>query len=386
LKNKRVFIGMKYIITESQYRKLFLEERKPKEIEGCFVFKDMDERDFCKVIQDELSDNLDLYQPKMESLLKKYFLSEEKNSKIQMEILSQEADIVKKGFDEIDKISEKISKNCPKSKDVATKLKKNWLSKYNLYFKDYAGKYHLLNRLDTNYTAMAVLITMYYRELINQVRSWTTRKQTPSIRFVNDWIDHFFNPSTQLLDPRKGWEKDIIKSQSPLLNPPSHVSLFDNLFDSQEFVVQQSDEQKNFMLALQQVRDKGFKTENLFEKMLDEYGIEYERYSYDFSFVDMVLGIDFLIKQKKGGDDYWVPVQVKSSFKEKFNLIDMFQCTKVIKPELIKNNGSDDFKIGDIRGFEEYFCGEHNYCRSKDQKRRYSPPSVDYLNSMEFGN
>lgn len=374
---------MKYIIKESQYKKLFSEQSKGKEIEGCGVFGNLNDREFCKSVEKEISSNLSEYRPLMEGLLKKYFTSDDRISEIQMEQLNNESEIVKEGFKQIDEVVQLISKNCPEAKKVATQLKNKWISKYNIYFKDGSGNYHLLNRLDTNYTAMAVLITIFYKSLIEQVREWTSRRATPSKLFVKDWIDHFFNPKIPLIDPRKGWDEDITQTQKPLGETPNPVTIFNKAFNPKEFEIEESQVHRDFMKALEQVRNKGFKTEDLFEKMLDEKNIVNKRYGYDYSFVDMILGIDFLIQQTRKGSDYWVPVQVKSSFKELYNLIDIFKCTKVIKPELININGEGDFKIGDVRGFEEYFCEEHNYCRTTD-KKVYAPSSVDYLGSREF--
>ncbi len=374
---------MKFIITESQYRTLLSEQRKPKAIEGCSVFTNMNDREFCKTVENEISENLSEYSPLMENLLKKYFSSNDKISEIQMEHLNNESDIVIGGFDMIEEVVNLISVNCPQAEQVANKLKNQWLSKYNIYFKDGLGKYHLLNRLDTNYTAMAVLITFYYEDLLEQVRTWTSRKITPSKLFVRDWILHFFDSKIPLIDPRKDWRSDLTKSQEELKKTPSPVTIFNKVLNTQEFEIEESYYHRDFMKALEQVRNKGFKTEDLFEKMLKENGIVYKRYGYDYSFVDMVLGIDFLIKQTRRGSDYWVPVQVKSSFKELYNLVDMFKCTKVIKPELTKIDGKDDFKIGDIRGFNEYFCEEHNYCRKDDRRKVYASPSIDYFASKE---
>lgn len=374
---------MKYIIKESQYKKLFSEQSKGKEIEGCGVFGNLNDREFCKSVEKEISSNLSEYRPLMEGLLKKYFTSDDRISEIQMEQLNNESEIVKEGFKQIDEVVQLISKNCPESEKVATQLKNKWISKYNIYFKDGSGNYHLLNRLDTNYTAMAVLITIFYEGLIKQVREWTTKKATPSKLFVKDWIDHFFNPKIPLIDPRKGWDMEITQTQKPLNETPNPVTIFNKAFNPKGFEIEESQVHRDFMKALEQVRNKGFKTEDLFEKMLDEKNIVNKRYGYDYSFVDMILGIDFLIQQTRKGSDYWVPVQVKSSFKELYNLIDIFKCTKVIKPELININGKGDFKIGDVRGFEEYFCEEHKYCKTSD-KKVYSPSSVDYLSSREF--
>jgi hypothetical protein len=193
---------MKFIITESQYRTLLSEQRKPKAIEGCSVFTNMNDREFCKTVENEISENLSEYSPLMENLLKKYFSSNDKISEIQMEHLNNESDIVIGGFDMIEEVVNLISVNCPQAEQVANKLKNQWLSKYNIYFKDGLGKYHLLNRLDTNYTAMAVLITFYYEDLLEQVRTWTSRKITPSKLFVRDWILHFFDSKIPLIDPR----------------------------------------------------------------------------------------------------------------------------------------------------------------------------------------
>jgi hypothetical protein len=374
---------MKYLLKEEQYRFLLSEQKVSKEIEGCSVFSDMNKREFCKSVEKEISTNLTEYSAQMEKLLKKYFTSDDRITEVQMEQLNQESEIVKEGFNKIEEVVGLISRNCPQAKQIAEKLKNQWISKYNVYFKDSNGDYHLLNRLDTNYTAMAVLITIFYEELIDQVRTWTSRKTTPSSFFVKDWIDHFFNSKVPLIDPRKGWENDVTQTQKKLAETPNPVAIFNKVFKPQGFEVKDSKFHKDFMKALQQVRDKGFKTEDLFETMLNEKNIVHKRYGYDYSFVDMILGIDFLIQQIRRGSDYWVPVQVKSSFRELYNLVDMFKCTKVIKPELTKIDGKDDFKIGDIRGFEEYFCEEHNYCRTTD-KRVYAPSSVDYFGSAEF--
>lgn len=374
---------MKFIITESQYKTLLSEQRKPKEIEGCSVFTNMNDREFCKAVENEISENLSEYSPLMENLLKKYFSSNEKISEIQMEQLNDESQIVIDGFDKIEEVVDLISVNCPEARKVATKLKNDWLSKYNIYFKDAQGRYHLLNRLDTNYTAMAVLITFFYEDLIEQVRIWTNKKTTPSKLFVKDWISHFFDSKVPLIDPRKDWRSDITKSQEELKKTPNPVTIFNKVLSPRGFEIEESQYQRDFMKALEQVRNKGFKTEDLFEKMLEKNNIVYKRYGYDYSFVDMILGIDFLIQETKRGSDYWVPVQVKSSFKERYNLVDKFKCTKVIKPALEKINGKDDFVIGDIRGFDEYFCEDQKYCRKDDKKKVYAPLSVDYFASRE---
>lgn len=374
---------MEIIITESQYLTLLIEERKSKEIEGCMRFKDMNLREFCKSAESHISENLSQYSPSMESLIKTYFSSNERITKIQMERLNDESDIVKNGLAEIEEVVTDLSKNCPNAKIIAKELREKWMSKYNVYFKDENGNYHLINRLNTNYTAMAVLVTFFYEGLIEQVRTWTTRKKTPSNFFIEDWVNHFFNPKVPLIDPRKGIENNILGLNKKLDDTPNKILLLNKILNPQEFKVENSEYHDNFMRALEQVREKGFQTEQLFENMLKDNKIVYKKYNYDYSFVDMILGIDFLIKQMRDNSDYWVPVQVKSTFKEKYNLIDKFGCTKVIKPELSKVDGKYDFEIGGIRGFEEYFCKEHSYCRKKEKEKVYAPSSVDYFSSRE---
>ena len=379
---------MKYILTEyqlSNLNKFLLKESV--EIPGCKVLKDKNLKEFCYATEKIISNDLGNYTPKIKELLKSYFTSDGKIVKIQMEELSEESPMVLKGFEEISEVVKYIKNNCPDAVDVSEALKKKWMSKYNIYFKDESGNYHLLNRLDTNYTAIAVLITIYYENLINQVRQWTHKKSTPVNLFVLDWIEHFFNPSLPLIDPRKGAENNILGISKELEELPNPITIFNTVLKTKEFVIDDSDYHKSFIQALKDVRKKGFKTEDFFENMLKENNIEYKRYSRDFSFVDMVLGIDFLIKQKRRGEDYWIPVQVKSTFNEQYNLVDKFKCTIVIKPELIKIKGKEDFKIGDVRGFEEYFCEQNSFCKAPpppNKKEKFRPSSYDYLSSKEF--
>lgn len=381
---------MKIIITESQYDNLIYEIRKPREIEGCFVFSDKNLKNFCKAAEEHISGKLNLYKEPMQKLLKTYFASDEKISELVLEVLDETNPIVSNGFEQIDVVIGDLKKNCPQGEDVAKKLKDKWISEYNVYYKTSDGEYHSLNRLNTNYTAMAVLVTYYYEHLIQQVREWSTEKKLPSESFVQNWVNYFFNLQTNLIDPRGARDSNLAKLISKdLYEPKNRHEVFNKVFRPDEFVFDESEDQKGVMLALEQVRKKGFKTEDFFEEKLKEYNIDYKKYNYDYSFVDMILGIDFLIKQNRAGEDFWVPVQVKSEFREQYNLVDKFKCIKVIKPELDKIDGKEDFKIGGVRGFEEYFCVEHKYCKTiskKETKKKkiYASPSSDYLGSREY--
>ena len=59
---------------------------------------------------------------------------------------------------------------------------------------------------------MAVLITTYYENIINQVRDWSRSKNLPAKEFAENWIDHFFNNNIELIDPRQNWEKNYLKT------------------------------------------------------------------------------------------------------------------------------------------------------------------------------
>lgn len=389
---------MRYILSEIQFNRLNsnLLSEAPKKIQGCEKFKDKEDNrffNFCKTTEKIISENLDVYSPKMENLLEKYFSQDNRIRTIEVEKLNEESPIVVEGFKQIDDVVNLISQNCPNGKKAAEKLKKDWLVKYNVYFKDEDGNYHLLNRLNTNYTAMAVLITLYYKPLIQQVRRWMQEKKLPSSDFAKNWIDHFFDPNIPVIDPRVGLKNSAFEESEGELKElyPSYM-IFNKVLKPKDFVIEESDYHKEMMDTLEEVRNKGFETEDLFEDFLKEHEIDYIRYSYDYSFVDMVLGVDFLIKEKFQGKTNWVPVQVKTTYKEKYSIIDKFMCDIIQKPEKIRINGKDDFMIGGVRGFNNHFCRNQGYCKvqkSKDQntptKRKvYAPASVDYVNSKEF--
>jgi len=373
-------LNMKIVLSEVQIQKLTQRVLlEAKGIKGCGVFADRSLKEFCKSSETIISENLSTYRKEMENLLTKYFDSEDKIKTIGYEKMEHDSPRVIQGFEQIEEVIGYISKNCPDATEVANKLKSQWLSKYNIYFKDHEGDYHLLNRLDTNYSAMAVLATIYYEDLIKQVREWVRSKKLPSQEFAQNWIDHFFNNSIELIDPRQGWDRDVSKTTKELQKLPKSVSVLHKVFGSGEFTAQESQYQKDFFRALEEVRASGFRTEKLFEKYLKEYNIEYKPYNFDYSFVDMILGVDFLIKSTRNDEDYWIPVQVKTSMKERFNLIDKLKCTRVIKPTLETVRGKEDFEIGGIKGFYEYFCQDNKFCRVKKTKK---PPSwMDYLAS-----
>ena len=116
---------MRYVVSESQFRKLsesILNESK--EIRGCMVFQDMNQREFCRSAEKLIADEMDTgYSASMENLLKTYFSSDDRIKNIEIEYLSDESPIVLKGFNQIDEVVEKLKRNCPRASEISKELK-----------------------------------------------------------------------------------------------------------------------------------------------------------------------------------------------------------------------------------------------------------------------
>ena len=143
-------------------------------------------------------------------------------------------------------------------------------------------KYHPINRLNTNYTGMAFIMTTYLDDY---------QKKRP----IPKAFDYFIN-----FDEKKG-------------NTP-----FEKVLDS-IFLNKNSEESKRLINTLEGTWTSGSEVENEFLRYIwSKNKIQSKVYAGEYSFMDM-MGMDMIIISPNGK---WVPVQVKK------NVID---CQKTYK-------------------------------------------------------
>lgn len=371
---------MNIILTEKQLEDLSKNSlTSEKKEDACGVFSQSRDKQFCKSVESIIAKNLNTYKVNIRKYVQKFFEENQNEIKnIMMEKLTLDSPIVIDGVRQLSQAVDILESNCPNIDKAAAEFLDKWLSKYSLYFQDANGNYHLMNRLDTNYSAMAYIITLYYQKLLEQVAKWEwlnseKREFVNTKIFAQDWVDHFFDPmKVPLLDPRQDYPEERFK-KDPLKSLPSPQESFDDIVGENDLKVRDSELQKNFLKILGNVRKIGLQTEQIFQNYLDEHGIEYIPYNFDFSFVDMVLGIDFAVKMNMEGKDVFVPVQVKTRNTQPYLLIDELQeranCDWIIRPHLISKKDDEgniiyDFHIEGVRGFEKYFCSQRNACKN----------------------
>jgi hypothetical protein len=305
---------------------------------------------FCLAATDVFKQNKNKEQEVVRNKLKDYFIDNEENiSNINLQILKKDSKLSVEGFKEFKWVSDNGQKICQTIRKKMEETYNELLEGKYVLFTDKNGDYHLLNRLDTNYSALAIMFTNFLEKenVINNLADRVTYKnQWPGI--ANHLINYYLFPKFYGLE---SFGKGILKSLD--IEKYSLNDIFENE------ILRETPEIKNKTIeALTKVREMGFATEREFLKLLDEYGIEYKNFAKDYGFVDRFLGIDLFVKVH----DFWMPAQIKTSKQEK-TLIDNLGCRGTLN--VYKQNG--EFFVN-YNEFELLFCESYKICNKKYEK------------------
>jgi hypothetical protein len=255
---------------------------------------------------------------------------------IKIEELTNIHNVVIEGKKELQDAENMLRGNCTNINYVAKRQVNLLKDKAQLYFTGKNGEYSLTNRLDTNYSAIAILFTKFFSKKgafdgvgYDSNNDW--------VKITKNWIEHSFNPSINFIDIRPEHEKNDKSAELSSLEFQELAKIyFSNsiTFGSSEIRSMVDD-------VLTDVRKRGFESEKQFEKSyLDDGKKEFKRYAKDYGFVDRFLGIDFIYK----GKNFWIPVQVKSSPQEATYLISSLGC----KTYVIAEKTGKTFKINTL--------------------------------------
>lgn len=211
--------------------------------------------------------------------------NEIENSEVKYENFKEGfTDFYNERINELDAFINAIDNNCPK---VMEKLQyqKNKLEEYGieglLFDIDGKPEYSFFNRLNTNYSSLAILLTKYVIDNFDIVLLDLSSREK-----IGEFIEEHVRNSEKL----RKFIRDII---------------FNHLDKDIEQI------RNSIIYTIASTRGTGIKFESSFAKLLDKHQIPYLSTLDDYSFVDMA-GFDFLVKFPKYG--YYVPVQIKSSW------------------------------------------------------------------------
>ena len=296
------------------------------------------EYEFCvaaeNYIKNELEDFIPIGKKKarkkvfseFESGLSKFFNNNKDNKELKNKLIQIEnsSEIFIEGKKEIDDANKLLESNCSKFKKVTDKKLNEFDEKVMLYFLN-DGKYSIENRLPTNYSALSVLFTKFFSHkgafdgvTVGVNHNWS--------EIAKNWINHSFHPNSNFIDIRPEEEKD---HKLTSLN----FQELARIYFTNDIVFNSNDIRNSVYQVLDGVRQKGFGSEDLYEKeKFKNVNLEYVRYAKDYGFVDMYSGVDFIYKES---ENFWVPVQVKSSPQEATWLINSLGCKKYVVEERI---------------------------------------------------
>jgi len=259
---------------------------------------------------------------------------------IKIEKITNNHPLMIQGVSEIENIKKLIGSNCPNIDKVFKRQMDKFKNTVQLYFRE-GEEYSNTNRLDTNYSAIAVLFTKFFShkgaldstELNIDDINWD--------KIAMNWINHSFNPSIKFHDIRRQEDKE---DRSQTLTNLDFNELC-KIYFTNVITFGSYDIRKSVNDVLTDVRSRGFESENEFEKKYLINKREFQRIAKDYGFGDRFLGIDFIYK----GKDFWIPVQVKSSPQEATYLISSLGCkTYVVAEKTGKTFKNNTLHSGDL--------------------------------------
>jgi len=345
-----IYIDMKEII-RNVLAKYLTESSKSWIEQHCDdAFDTKEARYFCYATTKIFKNNYNLQDEVRKKLSSFVEQNEESLSSIYIEVLKKNSTISKKGFEEFTWVTKNGQQLCPNIREKMIKVYNDLLGGKHVLYVDKDGNYHVINRLDTNYSALAVMFTEYFAD-----RDIPYILNLRNVGKKSDWekpVEHLINvvlypslykPETYHSSILKELEidknalkimfTDLVKEELPSLEPKA-------------------------VKVLNRVRMVGFETETKFMNLLDEYGIEYKNFGKDYGFVDRFLGIDIFVKVH----NMWVPAQIKTSKQEK-TLIDTLGCEGYL--EVFQKDGK--FFVNNVN-FELFFCKMLKICKERENE------------------
>lgn len=315
------------------------------------AFSSKENKYFCYAATKAFKNNRSLQESVRDRLKKFIEQNEEEISAINIETLKKTSPIATKGFEEFKWVTDNGQVLCPNIRVNMVKVYNELLGGKHVLFIDKNGNYHVINRLDTNYSALGVMFTEYFanRDIPYILSMRGVRGKTSWEKPVFHLIQNVLYPFTYRTD---SYETNILTNLD--LDDNALRTMFSDLVQEQE-----PNFESETIKVLHRVRKSGFETEEKFMKLLDDNGIEYKNFGKDYGFVDRFLGIDLFVKV----GNMWIPAQVKTTKQEK-TLIDTLGCKGYM--EVFQKNG--EFYVNNIE-FNLYFCEMLRICNESSEEQ-----------------
>jgi hypothetical protein len=331
---------IKKVLREQLNKKNVISEMASK-ADWCSKFRnDLEPTyEFCKAAEEYIKEELEDYvRPgkrkrankvfgQFENAIVDYYEKNSESLKDKLIRIEQTSPIFVKGAKDIEEAGKLLSGNCTNYQTVVNQKLNEFNNKVKLYFLD-DKMYSIENRLPTNYSALANLFTIFFKEkgafdmVFDKDHDWKS--------IVKNWISHSF-------EPNKNPFKDIRPEDEIKSFPLSSLSFgeLSDIYFKGSTTFNSENLKKSVMEVLAGVRKQGFSSEDKFENQYLKGKETYHRFAEDFGFVDMYAGVDFIYK----GENLWVPVQVKTTITEPTYLISSLGCKSYVIAELNKKTG-----------------------------------------------
>ena len=255
----------------AKIKEVLQEQKKPKKVlVGCDYFpQHTNDYRWCKFAENKLSRSTNKISQALDSYVREYLSTYETGVRAvrynkELEFFSERREMV---IDALDK----FKASCPKLRKYVIDKMTKFTERYVIWNEE--QQYDLLNKLNTNYTAAAYMITS---ELPEHYKT--------NVSFENA-LEYFFK-----LKNKEG------------------VTPFEEFMGKIE-MENKKEIRERINQTIRYTTDLGNQIEDMFEKYISkQIGSEnVVMYSGDYSFMDMI-GIDMLVRNPEG---LWVPVQVK---------------------------------------------------------------------------
>jgi hypothetical protein len=248
---------------------------------GCKLFpKDSENREWCDTAKDRIRNNFSEIQYQIDKIGESLKTDAEQSYREKVKFYTEGDPFFEDNINNLNRLESYLSPTCDKAKETIDDFKEKIAQKFLFVDKENNKfKYSSLNKLNTNYSALAYLLTEF-RDRKNLVG-----------KTFDEIFNIYFNQSSGA-------------GESPFFN------LIVNYFSDREEAIKIMEGVFKTIKGTSNIGKKS--EEQAYELLVQHFGKEnIEIFSGDYSWPDF-LGVDMIVQDDVLGWG-WVPVQIKSS-------------------------------------------------------------------------